>query len=152
MKSFKRIALIACALALAACASTPDKIVSMPTAAGVPISSGSVLANDLQSATSNLDQAIAIGALPAGDPSAACFHSILQQAGIEAIPGAPVQQSFAPKNDGLASLGSIIYIQIQQQKALKPISISPECKALVGTFVIDGASGVAKALPLNLLR
>ena len=137
---------------LVGCASTPDKIVSMPTSSGVPISSGSILANDLQSATSNLDQAIAIGALPAGDPSATCFHSILQQAGLEALPGAPVQQSFAPKNDGLASLGSIIYIQIQQQKALKPLIITSECKALVGTFVIDGASGLAKALPFNVLK
>jgi hypothetical protein len=152
----KPVLAILAALALCSCAilSTPDKIVSTPVGASLPVPiTNKTIITDLQSAASNLDQAVAIGALPANDPAPKCIHDILQRAGIEALPGAAPQQSFEPKNDGLASLGSIAYIQVQQQKAMSGhiVPVSVDCKSLLGTFVIDGAIGLAKLAPIKLL-
>lgn len=162
----KRIIAVLFALALAACASTPDKIVSVPAfsppptaatkdtpvvAAPAPLPvaiTNPTIIDDLKGATDNLDQAVAIGALPANDPAPKCFHDVLKQAGIEVPPGTAPPASFTPHKDGLASLGSILYIQIQQAKAMQnaatALQVTVDCKALLGQFVLDGAAGLNK--------
>jgi len=147
------------ALSLAGCASVPEKISTTPTGATAPIQiTNPTIITDLQSATENLDDAVRIGALPADDPAPKCLHDLLQRAGIEARPGAAPIQSFEPKNDGIASLGSIVYIQVQQAKAIAGQITPPsrDCTSLIGTFVIDGATALSKTLParglIRLLR
>lgn len=153
----KRLSLLLLLL-LSACASTPNKIMggtadsSSPVV--IPITSPTI-ATDLQSASYNLDQAVAIGALAADDPAPKCVHGILQQAGIEVPAGMSAPQSFTPKNDGVASLGAIAYIQIQQARQLtgRGITVPMDCKALIGQFVIDGLSAAGKSIPvLRVLR
>ena len=156
----KRIAAaLAVAALLASCASTPGQIVGTGTnAAGqateappLPIKNAQVV-TDLQSAAFNLDNAIAVGALPANDPAAACIHGVLQEAGVEVPPGSTAPKSFTPKNDGLVSLGAIAYIQIQQAKNSAGVVIPQDCKTIVGQFVIDGVGMVNKLAPSLLLR
>ncbi len=143
-------------LMLSACASTPEKIVSTPVGGTLPIPiSNPTIVTDLQSATYNLDQAVAIGALPADDPAPKCLHGFLVKAGIELPAGQAAPKSFAPKNDGLVSLGAIAYIQVQQARVMsgQGVTVSMDCKALLGQFVLDGAAGVAKLIPVRgLLR
>lgn len=142
--------LIALALLLGACASTPTQISGAP-AASIPISPTSVLGTDLQSASYNLDMAVQVGALTADDPAPKCLHAVLQKAGLEPVPGAAAPASFAPKNDGIASAGAIAYIIVQQAKRAVPVQVDPQCEALVGRIAIDGATAVNKALPSILL-
>lgn len=149
------LALLVVGAALAACVSTPQKIVSTPdTSAGaLPIAiTDPVAVKDLKSAAANLDQAVAIGALSKDDPAPACLHDALQKAGIEVPAGATPAQSFTPANDGAFSLGSIFYIQVQQAKALKgtTLVVSQSCLALLGQIHLDALTATAKgaALPL----
>jgi hypothetical protein len=150
------ILLVATTAALAGCASTPSKITGSgantnlaAAAPALPITNPTIV-TDLQSAAFNLDNAVAVGALSANDPAPKCLHGILQQAGIETPPGATAPQSFVPKNDGVASLGAIAYIQVQQAKrfAGTGVSVPVDCKALLGQFVLDGMSGAAKVAPI----
>ncbi len=145
---------------LAACASTPDKISSIqqfspptatssaPAAAALPIPiTNPTLVKDLQATASNLDQAVAIGALPKNDPAPGCLHDFLQRAGVELPPGAVPAQSFKPENAGAFSLGSILYIQVQQAKAAAAgggITVSQPCLALVGQIHLDALAATAK--------
>lgn len=157
-----KLALILTIVLLTGCISTPSRIVETPapgtSSLPIPITNPTIV-TDLQSAAYNLDNAVAIGALPADDPAPACLHDILRQGGVEVPAGQVPAKSFAPKNDGLASLGSIAYIQIQQAKAMSGnsgITVAVSCKALLGTFVIDGMTAVAKVgarflpLPISL--
>jgi hypothetical protein len=143
------------ALSLAGCASfLPDKISTTPTGGGLPIPiTSQPIIKDLESTAFNLDRGVEIGALLPTDPAPKCLHDFLQRAGIEPIPGAAPIQSFEPKNDGLISAGSIVYIQIRQAQVMsgqvQPVAV--DCKTLIGTFVIDGAIGFAKLLPQPLL-
>ena len=131
------------AVILAGCATT----ISGPgSATGVPISASSVLGKDLIAAAYNLDNAVLVGALSDKDPAPACIHGVLQQAGIEVPPGSTPPGSFEPKNDGLVSLGSIAYIKAQQLKGLKGVTVPVDCKALIGTFVIDGLTAPGTVL------
>jgi hypothetical protein len=156
-----KLILICCIvlLSLIGCVSTPEKIQATPTGGSgslpIPVTNPTIV-TDLQSASYNLDQAVAIGALSPDDPAPGCLHDFLQKAGIENPSGA-VPASFAPRNDGIASAGSIVYIQIQQAKAISGqggVSVAVSCKALLGQFVIDGATatvkGAARLLPLPL--
>jgi hypothetical protein len=133
------------ALALSACASTPDKISGLAPGVAVPIVN-STIATDLQDAAWNADQAIAVGALDANDPASKCLHDILVKAGIEVAPGAAAPASFTPRNSGVASGGMIVYILAQQAKkiAATGVPVSVECEALVGRVAIDGAKAVNK--------
>jgi hypothetical protein len=146
----KRTIVLLLALTLTACVSTPSKIVATPTQGALPIPiHNPTIITDLQSATFNLDQAVAIGALPKDDPAPACLHDFLVKAGIEVPAGAAPQASFTPKNDGIASVGSIVYIQAQQAKAISALgapAVAVSCKALLGQFVIDGATAVVKGV------
>lgn len=101
----------------------------------------------------NLDQAIAIGALPANDPADVCMHQALTQIGIEPAPAGtatPPIKSFVPRETDLISTGAVIYIQIQQAKKIAgggSITVPVSCKAVIGQFVLDaGALGI-KLLP-----
>jgi hypothetical protein len=136
---------------LTACVSTPEKITGAP--AGLAITNQTVV-TDLQSAAYNLDNAVAVGALPTDDPAPKCLHDVLVKAGIEIPAGAVPAKSFAPKNDGVASAGAIAYILAQQAKqiAKQGIQVDPSCEALVGRVVIDGAKAINKALPLSLIK
>ena len=143
--------LVSLAACIQGCASTPSLIIGQgtdatgkPTAAPpIPIKNATIV-TDLQSAAYNLDNAIAVGALPAGDPAAACIHGVLIEAGIEIPPGATAAKSFAPKNDGLVSLGAINYILIQQKNASPGVVVPQTCKTVIGQFVIDGMAMVNK--------
>ena len=133
------------AISLAACASTPQLIVGTGTDASgqttqappIPIQNKTLI-TDLQSAAYNLDNAVAVGALPANDPAARCIHGVLQEAGIEIPPGGTAAKSFAPKNDGLVSLGAIAYIITQQKNTAPGVVVPADCKTTIGQFVIDG--------------
>lgn len=155
----KRIIAVLFVAVLAACVSTPEKIVSTPTAGALPIPITDPIAiQDLKSAASNVDQAVAIGALPKDDPAPACLHDALQKAGIELAPGQTVPQSFKPANDGAFSLGTILYIQAQQAKAIRGqgINVSQPCLALLGQIHLDALMATAKLgarllpLPISL--
>lgn len=122
------------ALILAGCGS----VTTISKSTGPTVSAGSVLGKDLVAAGANLDQAIAIGILPASDPAAVCVHGVLVQVGLENPVGAPPAASFEASRQGVVSEGSIVYIKIQQFKNLKTVGISPECYALIGKLQVDG--------------
>jgi hypothetical protein len=147
------------AAALAGCAAVPEQITTMPAPGALPVQvTDPVAVQDLKSAASNLDQALAIGALPKDDPSPGCLHDALQRAGIELAPGASAPQSFKPANDGVFSLGTILYIQAQQLKAAAKggITVSQPCLALIGQIHLDAMTAAAKfgsrliPLPISL--
>jgi hypothetical protein len=135
------------ALALSSCAILPDTISSEAKGPLALIGGNATIAKDLQGAAYNLDQAVAIGVLPANDPAPVCLHDVLVKAGIEIPIGAPAVKSFAPKKDGVASAGAIAYILAQQAKSVKPLEVSVSCEQLVGKIVIDGAKALNKAAP-----
>src|SRR5207247_999322 len=113
------------------------------------------LVRDLKAATENLDQAVAIGALPATDPAPKCFHDVLQRSGIELPPGASEPKSFVPKKDGLISDATILYIVARQAElsAGRVPIVSTSCRELIGQFVIDAAVALRRTLPgAGLLR
>lgn len=143
-------ALIVIAL-LAGCASTPGKISTAgPESAlsGLPsIVAGKTVADDLAAAGQNLDQAVAIGILPATDPAVLCLGSVNKQ-----VNGTADAQSFAPENAGAISAGSIAYIIAQQARAAGGIKLPVECEALVGRLVIDGMRDARKLMGLRLFR
>lgn len=152
----KKIIIIA-GLALAGCASTPDLIVGPATDASgkqvappSPVLTG--IASDIQAAAFNLDNAIAIGVLPANDPADACAHQALQQAGIEVPAGAKPAQSFAPKHGSPLADASVLYILAQQAKSGPSFSVDVGCKALLGQMVLDGLGAVNKLLPGQIFQ
>ena len=104
---------------------------------------------DLQTAAKNLDAAVNAGELAKDDPAPPCLHAVLQRAGIEATPGtAATPQPFVVQIDGLISAGSVLYIRIQQGKAILAggSTFPTACKTLVGQIVIDGAT-LARKIP-----
>lgn len=146
---------------LTGCVSTPEKIVATPQGSTVltAISSNDRIAEDLKSATYNLDNAVAVGALLPDDPAPKCFHEVLKQTGLETTPGAEEPKSFVPKRDGILSDATILYVQAQQARQIAgrgAVSVPADCKALIGTFVIDGLRDARKLLGvvpgLRLLR
>lgn len=142
------------ALGLAGC-SSPPPISSNPTqtvtnaVAQTPI--GKTVQQGLLDSEWNLDQAIAIGVLPANDPADACLHAALTQIGIE--PGTtppPSAQQFTPRISDLLSGGSVLYILAQQAKQLKSqagITVPVACEAVVGKFVLDAGALGLNAVP-----
>lgn len=155
----KRLFLVAATLALAACASTPDRIVGPSTDAqgnktapppAILASSGIVA--DIQGAASNLDQAISIGVLPAGDPAAKCAHDALAMAGVEVAPGDKPSQSFVPKKGSPLTDASVLYIIAQQAKSGPGFTVDTSCKALLGQLVIDGLTAARKAVPSLIVK
>ena len=108
------------------------------------LSTDSILGRDLIDAAWNADQAVAIGALPADDPLPLCLHSVLQETGLETGPAAdpPAERSFAPRLSGVVSGGVVLYLKIQQAKAVASgatrLQLSNECLALVGRTMVDG--------------
>jgi len=103
---------------------------------------------DLQTAAKNLDAAVNAGELAKDDPAPPCLHAALQQAGIEASPGATTPTPFVAQIDGLVSAGSVLYIRIQQGKGIlgSGSTLPTACKTLVGQIVIDGATLARKVL------
>jgi hypothetical protein len=101
-----------------------------------------VLAKDFQSAAWNLDQAVSVGALAADDPAPACLHAILTDLGMEG----PPPPSFTPRNDGLVSAGSILYIRAQQLKKIQGggITVPVSCEAVIGRFTMDAVKAGVK--------
>jgi hypothetical protein len=150
----KCIAFLTLVAMLAGCVSTPEKIVETPKTdqprLPIPITSPAVV-TDLQGMVSNLDNAMAIGALPADDRAAACGHDFLRQAGLENPSNAPEPKSFTPRRDGPLSDAAILYIQAQQAKQLAGttrITVSADCKTMIGQFVIDGVMAARQAAGL----
>lgn len=140
---------IALAATLCACA-TP--ITNNKGAGGLPISPDSGVGKDLLAAAFNLDNAIAIGVLPADDPAASCIHGVLKQAGIETPPGAPAVASFIPEDKGAVSVGSIAYIRAQQLQGLKGLQVPLGCEAVIGKFVVDGLATANKVAIGSLIK
>lgn len=103
------------------------------------------LAQDFQAAAFNFDGAVKVGALDPTDPAPACAHAIDIMLGIEGTP----PPNFTPENKGLISLAAIGYIRAQQLKKLQGqgLTVTPECKALIGQIVLDAAAGGIKGLP-----
>ena len=140
----KKLLLIAIALMLAGCGT----MISNTT--GPAVSPNSVLGADLVATASNLDQAIAIGVLPANDPADVCIHGVLVQVGLENAPNTPAPASFEAVRKGLVSEGSIVYIRVQQLKNLKVVGISDQCYALLGKLQVDGLK--AAVVPFAILK
>lgn len=141
------------AFTLSACASLTaaplltGPISTTPAAGALPIPiTNPAIVSDLEAAAKNLDQAVAIGALAKDDPAPACLHDAMQKAGIELPPGTAPAQSFEPVNDGVISLGSILYIRAQQLKAAagQGVKISQTCLALIGQIHLDALMATAK--------
>ena len=123
-------------LFVAACTST---ISSAP----VGLDSASVLGKDLAAAKFNLDNAIAVGALPADDPAAGCVTAVLADLGLDKD-----AVSFEPQREGVVSTGAIIYIRVAQAKAFKDsFKLPSDCDAVLGRLVIDSVKAGSKALP-----
>jgi len=114
-----KILIIAFALMLSGCAIT-DPI-------GAKLSPGSVIESDLTATALNLDQAVAVGALPADDPAPACLHDLLSRTGVG-------QETFRPQIAGLISAQSILYIKAQQIKNRGELSTA--CKAIIGDILV----------------
>ncbi len=111
---------------------------------------GKTVAQGLLDATFNLDSAVKVGALDATDPAPPCFHSVLQQLGIDpAMPTQGPDTSFTPRRSDLISEGSILYIRARQLQKLQGAGIQtpPACKALIGQFLIDAAGAGLKVQP-----
>lgn len=108
------------------------------TLGGNPLLADPVVKNDLASATSNVNNAVKLGLLPADDPAVTCLNAVAAKAAADV--------SFTPEVNGLISAGSVAYIAAQLAK--KGVNIDPACEALVGRVVIDGTKAAAKALPL----
>ena len=94
---------------------------------GAKLSPGTVIENDLTATALNLDQAVAVGALPADDPAPACLHDLLSRTGAG-------QETFKPQIAGLISAQSILYIKAQQIKNRGELSAS--CKAIIGDILV----------------
>ena len=125
----KRLSVVMCALLLAGCAGLSAQPVG-------GVLSGGIVAQDLQDASANFDGAIAIGALPADDPAAACLKKVLADLGV----GGPEPKTFEVKRSGLVSEASLIYIRAKQlQAGAGAVEVSLECKALLGQVLIDNA-------------
>jgi hypothetical protein len=107
----------------------------------------STIATDLTDTQYNFTQAVAIGVLPASDPAKGCVDAVVTALTPPApAPGAPAN-SFQPKVDGLASGASVAYILAQQAQAAKTSlsqSLPPQCVALIGKLVVDGAQLAGK--------
>lgn len=157
MRRLLPIALAGCLLA--AC-SSPPPISSNPVVTAtnqvnaiVPLAgANNLVVTGLQNAAFNLDNAMAIGALPGTDPASACVHGVLKQLGADvtvtptgvtpvALPSGGTATSFTPKVSDLISGGSVAYILFQQAKQVQAggIAVPTGCAAIVGQIVIDGA-------------
>lgn len=111
---------------------------------------GGVVQQGLLDATFNLDSAVKVGALDASDPAPACFHSVLQQLGIDpSMPAQGPDTSFVPRRSDLISEGSILYIRARQLQKLQGAGVTtpPACKALIGQFLLDAAAAGLKVQP-----
>lgn len=131
------IVAVICALAgcIAGCA-TPPPISNQPSNPVIKaVASDPTIATGLQNAAFNIDQAIAIGVLPTGDPAASCLHGFMQQAGLEAVPGQVAAQSFTPKVTDVISAGSVLYIQAAQAQGTALPAPPVGCDAILGKFV-----------------
>jgi hypothetical protein len=149
-----RIVYLICLMLVCALSACTAPITKGGTGIAVP----HTIAKDIQAAAENLDNAIKIGVLPAGDPADLCVHSALQLAGLDtpacvpADPPAtgtvcpPAPASFTPLNDGIVSGGSILYIQAYQLKQYQGMTVPASCKEILGQFVIDGMSTTNKVL------
>lgn len=113
---------------------------------GVGVKQDGVVASDLKAAAYNLDQAIAIGVLPADDPAAACVNDVLVDLGLDADASPDASQSFMPKRDGLVSVGAVLYIRARQLEKAKAtrVNLPTNCKAVIGQIVIDAAKVAGK--------
>jgi hypothetical protein len=110
-----------------------DIISALPT----PIKDS--VTTDLVDAAYNLDQAQALGILPASDFAPTCAHMTNQLLGIEpGPPGSPAIRSFEPKVGGttIASGGSKVYIEAQKLAAVQRdgIPVPQACVLLLGQF------------------
>lgn len=94
---------------------------------GARLSPGTIIENDLTATALNLDQAVAVGALPANDPAPVCLHDLLSRTGAG-------QETFKPQISGLISAQSVLYIKAQQIKNRGELSAS--CKAIIGDIVV----------------
>lgn len=137
------------ALALTACQTLSANPAADITTNVAKTDLGKVIIQGLLDATSNLDQAVTVGALPKSDPAPGCFHAVLTQLGIDPANPAPAGASFTPKESDLISLGSVLYIRAQQLKAAQGggIQVPADCKLLVAQFMLDAAAYGAKGLP-----
>lgn len=147
-----KIIVVLSMLLLSACVSTPSLITGPGTnAAGEKVAPPPAIltgiAADIQDASYNLDQAIAVGALSANDPAAKCAHDALVQAGVELPAGAVAAKSFVPKKGSILADGAILYIIAQQSKNGPSFTVDMSCKALLGQMVIDGLGAARKSLP-----
>lgn len=129
-------------LALGACAYPPPMAAAQTPA---PASESTVQAG-LLNAEWNLDQAIALGMLPANDHADACMHAALIKIGIEPAqagkPGAKPPASFTPRVTDLISGGALLYIQGEQARraARHTTYVLPSCMQIIGQFVLDAAT------------
>jgi hypothetical protein len=123
------------AIALAGCSVSA----SLPQDISSALSNGSgpgPIVTDFTDAQYNLNQAMAVGALPANDPGAACLNQVAQQLNIGGTPAV----SFVPKVGGTLVLSgaSVLYIRYNQAAGLQGTFTPPQgCLALMGKMQWD---------------
>ncbi len=140
---------LAWALALTSCQTLSGNPAADITTTAAKTDLGKVVVQGLLDATYDLDQAVAVGALPKSDPAPGCFHAVLTQLGLDPANPAPAGSSFTPKISDLISLGSVLYVRAQQLKGAQGggIQVPADCKLLVAQFMLDAAAYGAKGLP-----
>lgn len=110
---------------------------------------GKTLVQDIQDASWDLDQSLAVGILDLTDPAPTCLHDIMTKAGID--PNAPKAPSFVPRRSGIVSEGAIIYAEVKILQRLQAGGlggvVSPACKMVLGQFMIDALGAQRKLLP-----
>jgi uncharacterized protein YfiM (DUF2279 family) len=92
----------------------------------------------------NLENAVAVGALPAEDPALPCVKSVLADLGV----GQGEVQRFTPRVSELLSAASVAYIRARQLERERdtPFKLSADCKAIVGQIMIDFAKVASKGV------
>lgn len=97
---------------------------------------------DLLATASNMDAAVSIGLIPAGDPLATCPHQFNQLIGIEVNPNSTLPPTLTANLQvaGVVSAGSVAYLKALQLMQVKQqgIQIPAVCAQAFGEIQMQG--------------
>lgn len=149
----RSIIAVAAVAVLAGCTTPISNNLPQDISQALGTGANSPVITDFTDAQYNLTQAIAVGALPANDPGAACLNSVATMLNIGGTPAV----SFVPKIGGtyVLSGASVLYIRYNQVAALAGGNLEPtaQCEQLMGKLqwdtlkaALQGANLAAPAL------
>lgn len=111
---------------------------------------------DLLATAANMDAAVQIGLIPAGDPLATCPHQFNQLIGIEVAPGGVLPPTLTANLQvaGVVSAGSVAYLKALQLMQVKQqgIQIPAVCAQAFGEIQMQGwgtVFNVAGGIPIT---